>query len=344
MTHRRLLIGIFLAALGLMPTCARADDKTLNLFAWSEYVPQDVIDGFTRQTGIKVNYDTYASNEELVSKLRAGGTKYDLIQPSEYTVEALIRAGKLDPIDRGKILNFKNLLPEFTNMAFDPGNKFTIPWMAGTVGICVNTDKITEPVRGYKDVFQAKYSGRIVVVNDSRELVSWALASLGIGANDLSAENLAKAKPILAQWFKLIKKFDSDSPKTDLLIGNVDIGVVWSGEAALCWRENHHFIYVLPAEGAHQFVDSLAIPKNAPNKTAAEAFMDYILKPEVSKLISQKFPYTNPNAEARKLLSKDELDNPASYPKNLPHLDTFHDIGKRAAAVEELVTDLKNGS
>jgi spermidine/putrescine transport system substrate-binding protein len=323
---------------------ARADDKVLNLFAWSEYVPQEVIDGFTKETGIKVNYDTYASNEELISKLRAGGARYDLIQPSEYTCEALIKAGKLEPIDLAKIPNFKNLLPEYTNMAFDPGNKFTIPYMTGSVGICVNTEKITEPIHGFKDVFQPKYAGRIIVVNDSREMASWALATLGIGPNDMSAENLAKAKPILAGWMKLIKKYDSDSPKTDLLAGNVDIGVVWSGEAALCWKENHHFAYVLPAEGAHLFIDNLAIPKGAANAAGAMRFMDYILRPEVSKIISDKFPYTNPNGEARKLLSKDQLDNPASYPKNPPKLDIFHDIGRQASGVEEMVTDLKNGS
>src|SRR3954465_932848 len=122
---RRLILTFIM----LLSAVVRADDKTLNLFAWSEYVPQEVIDGFTKETGIKVNYDTYASNEELIAKLRAGGTKYDLIQPSEYTIEALIRAGKLEPIDREKLSNFKNLLPEFTNMAFDPANKYTIPWM-----------------------------------------------------------------------------------------------------------------------------------------------------------------------------------------------------------------------
>src|SRR4029078_3590210 len=119
---------------------------------------------------------------------------------------------------------------------------------------------------------------------------------------------------------------------------------VWSGEAAILWRENKKFKYVLPAEGAHHFVDSLAIPADAPHADAAMKFMNYILKPEVSKLISDKFPYTNPNLEARKLLSKEQLENPASYPQNPPKLDIFHDIGKQGAAVEEMVTDLKNGS
>jgi spermidine/putrescine-binding protein len=336
----RIIITLLVSS--LVACSLRADDKTLNLFAWSEYVSGEVIEGFTRETGIKVNYDAYASNEELISKLRAGGGRYDLIQPSEYTCEALIKAGKLAPLDHAKIPNLRNLLPEYTNLAFDPGNQFTVPWMTGTVGICVNTEKVKEPIRGYTDVLQPKYEGRIIVVNDSRELVSWALATVGIGPNDMSRENLDKAKPILSGWVKLIRKYDSDSPKTDLLAGNVDIGIVWSGEAAMCWRENPKFAYILPAEGAHMFVDNLAIPKNAANKDGAMAFMNYILRPEVSKLISDKFPYTNPNGEARKLLTKEQLNNPASYPKNPPKLDIFHDIGKQSSAVEQMVTELKN--
>jgi spermidine/putrescine transport system permease protein len=121
----------------------------------------------------------------------------------------------------------------------------------------------------------------------------------------------------------------------------VDLGVVWSGEAALLFVENPKFQYILPSEGAHQFLDSLAIPKDSPNPEGAMMFMNYILRPEVSKLISADFPYTNPNLEARKLLSPEELANPASYPKGDPKLEGFADIGDRAAAIDKLVTDLK---
>ena len=186
--------------------------------------------------------------------------------------------------------------------------------MAGSVGIVVNTEKVKDDIKGYKDVFQEKYKGRIVVLDDPREIVSWALATIGKGPNDVTPENLAKVKPILEQWLPLVKVYDSDSPKTALLNGDVDLGVVWSGEAALLYNEDPKFKYILPAEGAHQFIDSLAIPANAPNPEAAMAFMNYILRPEVSKLISADFPYTNPNLEARKLLSPEELKNPASYP------------------------------
>jgi len=138
-----------------------------------------------------------------------------------------------------------------------------------------------------------------------------------------------------------VKVFDSDSAKTALLNGDVDIGIVWSGEAAICWNENKKFHYVLPVEGAHMFVDSLCIPATAKNKAAAHQFMNYIMRPEVSKLISDKFPYTNPNLAARKLLSAEQLANPASYPAS-SKLETFRDIGAAAADIDKLVTDLKS--
>jgi spermidine/putrescine transport system substrate-binding protein len=323
------------------PTPTPTVGKELNLFAWSEYVPQSVIDSFSKETGIKVNYETYASNEEMLSKFLAGGTKYDLLMPSEYAVEALIKGKKLDTLDPAKLPNLKNLAPDMKNLAHDPDQRYTVPWMSGTVGIVVNTAKIKDPIKSFKDVFQDKYKGRIVVVNDNREMVSWAMSTLGIPVNDVTPENLAKVKPVLASWVKLVKVFDSDSPKTAFLGGDVDIGVIWSGEAALLYKQDKKYQFVLPAEGSHMAIDSLCIPVGAPNREGALMFMNYILKPDVSKQISEKFPYTNPNAEARKLLSAEDLANPASYPP-LDKLGTFRDIGKAASDIDKLVTDLKS--
>ncbi|MEO8602067.1 MAG: spermidine/putrescine ABC transporter substrate-binding protein [bacterium] len=335
-----------LAAAGLAAVlggCSKSSEppKEINLFAWSEYVPQTVIDGFTKETGIKVNYETYASNEEMLAKLMSGAQKYDLIQPSEYTIEALAKENQLKEIDWSKVPNFKNIGKQYKNMAHDPQQKYSVPWMVGTVGIVVNTEKVTDPITGYKDVFQDKYKGRIVVLDDPREIVSWALATLGKGPNDVTPETLAAVKPILEKWLPLVQVYDSDSPKTALLNGDVDLGIVWSGEAALLYNQNPKFKYVLPSEGAHMFVDSLAIPANAPNPEGAEAFMNYILRPEVSRLISADFPYTNPNVAARKLLAAEDQANPASYPPGNPKLDTFGDIGDRAVPIDKLVTDLK---
>ena len=321
---------------------ARAAEE-LNLFGWSEYVPQAVLDGFTKATGIKVNFETYSSNEELLAKLVAGGSNYDLVQPSDYTAEVMIRQKLLAPLDAARLPNLKNLDAAMRRQPHDPEGRFTVPYMSGTVGIVVNTEKVKTPVTGYRDFFQPRFKERIVVLNDSRELVTWALYSQGAPINTINAANLAKVKPVLAEWVKLVKVFDSDSPKTALLNGDVAVGVVWGGEGAILLNKNKKFRWIIPAEGSHMFIDSLAIPKAAKNVESAEEFMNFILRPEISKEISEEFPYLNPNLAARALMTKKELENPASFPtdEEMKKMQLFKDIGTQASEIEEIVTTLK---
>ena len=336
------LLSAAIAGAMLLAGCGKKDD-TLNLFVWTEYVPQAVLDKFTAETGIKVAMETYSSNEEMTQKLFAGGGNYDLIQPSEYTVEALIKDNYLQPLDHAKIPNLKNLAPEFREMPFDPGNKYSVPWLSGFVGITYNAETVPGPVVGYSDVFTANNAGRIVTLDDSRELVSWAMAASGLPINDVTDENLEKIKPMLRDWMSKIKVFDSDSPKTSLGNGDVDLGVVWSGEAAILFNENPKFQWVLPAEGFHMFVDNLAIPKTARHKELAEKFINFILRPDISRMVSADFPYYNPNAAARELLTEAERNNPASYPPGLDitKAQLFSDIGEQGSKVDELITTLK---
>jgi len=330
-----MLVSLFA---GAAPSAA----AELNLFAWSEYIPQSVLDGFTKETGIEVNYETYASNEEMLAKLLSGAAAYDLVQPSEYTVEAMIKEKMLLKLDHAKIPNLKNVGKEYWGQPHDPKLEYSVPYMQGTVGIVVNTEKVKEPITGYADVFQEKYKGRIVILDDALEIVTWALASQGLGPDQVTKANLEKVKPVLTKWLPLVKVYDSDSPKTALLNGDVDLGIVWSGEAAILLQEQpKRFKYVLPKEGAHMFIDNVAIPKGAENVDAAYKFIDYMLRPAVSREISKDFPYTNPNVEARKLLTPEERANQASYPTGNPKLETFRDIGPVAADVDKLITDLK---
>ena len=327
-------------ALGVSNVAQAAD---LNLFAWSEYVPQSVLDGFQKETGIKVNYEAYSSNEDMLAKLLSGAAKYDLVQPSEYVIEALIKAGKLQALDHAKIPNLKNLVPTYTQFAFDVGNKYSVPWMSGHVGIVYNKKKITDPITGFKDVFNGKYNKRLVILDDGREIVSWALATQGKDINVITPEALAGVRPMIAGWLKQVKIYDSDSPKDKLTNGDVDIGVVWSGEGAILLAQDADtWAWVLPVEGTHRFVDSLAIPVGAPNVEAAHKFIDYMLRPEVSVLISEEFPYTNPNAEARKLLPEAAQKNIASFPPDDAKLELYKDIGDAAKLIDELYTNVKS--
>ncbi|MCX6966000.1 MAG: spermidine/putrescine ABC transporter substrate-binding protein [Verrucomicrobia bacterium] len=331
------------AAAALVFTATAHAVEKLNIYCWSEYIPQDVIDDFAKETGIKVSVENYASNEEMLAKLGAGGGSFDIIQPSEYVVEALVNEKLLRPLDKKAIPNLKNIDSKFLNMSFDPGNKYSVPFMAGTVGIVVNTDLVKEDIKSFSDVFKPANKGKIVALDDAREIISWALLSKGIPVNDVSDKNLEKAKGVLSDWIPLIKVYDSDSPKTALLNGDVAIGVVWGGEGAILLNENKKFRWVIPAEGTHLFIDSLAIPKTAKNFANAEKFMNYILQPEVSKKISEAFPYLNPNMEAVKLLTEEQRNNSASFPtaKEISKMETFKDIGERGSVIEEIVTSLK---
>lgn len=349
--NRRRFITTTSAAVAAFSLPAQAAKKeTLNIFCWSEYIPQSVIDAFSKQTKIKVSVENYASNEEMMAKLQAGSAKFDLIQPSEYIVEELIKNGKLEELNLANIPNTKNLDPRFTKMPHDPEGKYSVTWMAGNVGIAVNRNKIKDPIKGYSDVFQDKHKKRIVVLDDNRELVAWALASLGLGINDITTENLEKAKGVLEKWIPLVKQFDSDSPKTALLNGDVDLGIIWNGEGAKILQEvkkakkrKLDFEYVLPAEGAHMFIDSLAIPKGAKNKDNAEKFINFVLEPKISVEIWEEFPYTLVNAEGMKLLTPEQLANVASFPPGDPKLETFKMIpAEMSVAIDKLVTDLKN--
>jgi spermidine/putrescine transport system substrate-binding protein len=334
--------SLALALVAAVALSAPAGADELNLFAWSEYIPQDVLDGFTEETGIEVNYETYASNEEMLAKLVSGAASYDVIQPSEYTIEALVKEKKLIPLDHTKLPNLKNIGKEYWGQPHDPKLEYSVPYMQGTVGIVVNTAKVKDPVAGYVDVFQPKYKGRIVVLDDALEIVTWALATEGLGPDAVTKPNLEKIRPTLAKWLPLVKVYDSDSPKTALLNGDVDLGIVWSGEAAILINEQPgKFAYFLPKEGGHMFIDNLAIPKGAEHVESAHKFINYIMRPDVSVKISKEFPYTNPNLEARKLLTDKERANPASYPPGNPKLATFRDIGPMAADVDKLFTDMK---
>lgn len=337
------LLGIFLS---LFNGCS--PKKELSIACWSEYLPQEILDEFSAQTGIPIRISTYSSNEELLKMLGRAQEQNlpppDLIQPSEHTVARLIKEGRLEPLPRSKIPNLKNLSPDFLNLPFDPHNKYSVPFMAGSVGIVYNSETIKKPISSYRDVFVEKNNKKIVALNDPREIASWVLFTEGIPINSLSDESLQQIRATLSQWLPLVKKFDSDSPKSSLLKGETQIGLLWSGEAAILLQTHPKFRWVVPKEGAHLYIDNFCIPKGARHKKEAEKFINFLLDPQISRKISATFPHTNPNLEARKLLSPEELNNPASYPsqEELARMETFEDLGTQTRwAIEDIVRSSK---
>lgn len=330
-------------AVTLLAGCGAKPDDTFRILWRRGYVPEQAIAKFAAETGVKTEIETYSTDKELDEKLSARNAAWDVIEAPDHVLQALAKAGRLHKLDHAEIPNIANVDPAFTGLPFDPGCKFSVPYLAGFIGIVYNAETVTAPVVGFSDVFADQHTGRIVVPGDARETVSWAFLAAGIPINDTTDANIATVAPLLANWIPKVAVFDDENPGKAIADGEADIGIVDSGKAAQLFASNPAFQWVLPAEGFRMFVRGLAIPKTAPHRDAAEAFMNFMLRAETGKMISDSFFCYNPNAAARKLLSEQQLDNPASYPVGIDvtKVEMFSDIGAQAGKIEEVAGGLK---
>ncbi|MFN8414291.1 MAG: spermidine/putrescine ABC transporter substrate-binding protein [Anaerolineales bacterium] len=325
--------------------------KQLNLFTWTEYVPQDIIDCFGLVYGVDVNVGTFSSNEELQEKLAAGkGTNaYDLVHPSDYMVEVLIRTGVLQKLDKSKLPNLKNLDQPLLK-TFGNTTDFIVPYQMGTDAIVYNSDTVKTPPTSWADLWNPEYKGRIVAVDDPRVMIGAALLVLGYDVNSTDEAQLEAAKQKLLELKPNIRVYDSDSPKTPLLAGDVDLGVVWNGEAFLAYRENPAMTYVFPKEGTINFYDGLGLPTDAPHPDLAYAWLNYMLQGDVFWLTLQDYPYTIPNKAALDYAKENQPEIYKAYiesPITNTPADIFakgfdvKDIGGFVSKYDEVWTEIK---
>jgi spermidine/putrescine transport system substrate-binding protein len=272
--------------------------KELNLFVWTEYIPQDMQECFEKVYSIKVNRDEYSANEEMYAKLSAGGTSYDLVQPTDYIVQPMIRNGLIQKLDHSKLPVLANFDPNYLNLSFDQGNEYTIPYQAGTDAIVYNADKVTTPPASWADLWKPEYAGKMVFLDDSRAVIGVTLLTLGYDINTKDPKQLDEAKAKLKELVPNVKLFDSDSPKTSLIAGDVDLGMTWTGEAFLAQQQVPSIKYVYPTEGAMLWQDNWAMPKDAPHQDAAYAWLNYTMQGDVFWMMLRDFPYTQPNRAA----------------------------------------------
>jgi len=277
---------------------ATLTSKELNLFVWTEYIPQDIIDCFEKVYNVKVNRDEYSANEEMYAKLSAGGSNYDLVQPTDYIIALMARNNLIQKLDKSKLTVMANFAPSYLNQKFDPNNEYTIPYEAGTDAIVVNTAKVTEVPKSWADLWKPEYAGKMVFLDDSRVTIGLTLLTLGYDVNSTDPAQLDEAKTKLAQLIPGIKLFDSDSPKTALIAGDVDLGMTWTFEALAAQQAVPSIQYVYPTEGAIVWQDNYAIPVAAPHLDAAYAWLNYTNQPDVFWLMLRDFAYTNPNQAA----------------------------------------------
>lgn len=318
-------------------------EEVLNFYNWSEYMPQAIIDSFEAETGIKINYATYSSNEEMFAKIINSPGSYDLIVSSDYMVDIMVKQNALEKIDFTGITNISNIGASYLNKSFDPGNLYTVPYMAGSAVLAVNTKLVDFPIEHYADLWNEALTDNIVTLDDQRALIGITLKKLGYSMNSTNPDELEQAKQELIKLKGNIKAFDSDSPKSLLISEEVAVGYVWNAEAVYAKRENPNIAIVMPEEGLYLWQDNFAIPKGAKNKANAEKFIEYLLRPEVSKLFSEEFPYTNPNQAAFPLLSDEVKNEPAIFPEESVYIngEFLQDVGETTKLYDEIWTVFK---
>lgn len=309
---RRILISMLLI-LVFISGCSTKEGKVVNVLNWSSYIPSEVLYDFEKEAGIKVNYSTYSSNEELLAKISSAkkGT-YDLIFPSDYMVQIMKDRQIIEKLDKSKLSNVVNLNTKYMNLEFDENNEYSIPFLVASTVISVNRSKVNKFINSYNDLLDPCFKNSIVLVDDQRIIIGMALLALGYDMNTVDQKALNKALDWLKELKPNIKGYDSDSPKNYLISEEATAAVIWNAEAALASEENSNIETVFPMEGFAISMDNFAIPSGARNKEAAYKFIDYILRPEVMKKIVESYPYKSVNIETDKILSDTYLNNPAS--------------------------------
>lgn len=337
-------IIILLLSLLLITGCSKDNKEKVNILNWSSYIPDEVIEDFEKETGIKVNYGTYSSNEELLAKISSAkkGT-YDLIFPSDYMIELMITRNMIEELDKSKLSNINNLNPKFLNLEYDNENKYSLPFLAASVLIAYNTDNIKEDIKSYNDLLRIKYKNNIVLIDDQRMIIGASLMAMGNSMNEVDDFKLDEAEKWLMRLKKNIKAYDSDSPKTFLISKEVDIGLLWNAEAAIARDENPSIKIVYPEEGFGISIDNYAIPVGAKHTDNAYKFIDYILKADVMKKIIESYPYKNINIATEELLDDNYLNNPAAnIPDDVFLSGTFvKNLGKYIIKYDKLWAQIK---
>ena len=342
------VLAMLLAACGT--SSSQQTSKVLNLYAWSDYIPQQMLVDFQTKYGITVNYDTYSSNEEMLAKIQAGASGYDLVVPSDYTIAIMVKQGMLEQLDRSKLSNFANIDNRFTNQYYDPGNKYTVPYQWGTTALVYDKTKVPFEPKSWSDLWDPQFKGHLVVLDDEREVTGMALQTLKYDKNSTDPTQLDQAKQKLLDLKPNILLFNSDDPESSLVTGETWAGLVYNGNASLAYKSDPNIVYICPTEGCGLWFDNLAVPKGAPHFDAAMLFLNFVLDAKESVLITKEFPYSNPNKAALDYLKTSDptvYDVYMGFSGTNPSADflkgavSVRDVGAATTLYDRLWTDFK---
>src|SRR5262245_19024904 len=278
-----------------------SEAKSLNFYNWTDYIAKTTLPNFQEQTGIKVTYDNYASNDELFATVSGGGANYDIIVPTDATLVKLKHGDLLEKLDLSLITNVKNLDPRFREAAYDPGNEYSIPWQWGTTGIGYDPTKVGSEVKDWDAMMLASIKNKCSYLDEARDAFAMALFALGKDPNTTNEDDLDDAEQYLIDLKKTIKAITSDY-QDPLRSGELILAQAYSGDIFQIQVDKPNIDYIIPTSGAFSWVDSMTVPKGAPHKVNAEKFMNYILEPEVGAALTNYVSYGSPNKAATPLI------------------------------------------
>lgn len=323
-------------------------DNQVIVYNWGEYLDPDAIEMFEEETGIDVVYEEYETNEIMYPKIQSGAIAYDVVCPSDYMIERMIENDLLAEINFDNIPNIEYIGDVYMEQSrqFDPDNKYSVPYLWGTVGILYNKTMVDEPIDSWAVLWDEKYKDNILMQDSVRDAFGVALKYLGYSLNSTDLDELTAAKKLLIEQKPLVQAYVVDQVR-DKMIGNeAAIGVIYSGEAIYTQLENPDLEYVIPKEGSNIWIDSLVIPKNAKHKENAEAFINFVCRPEIAKMNFDYITYSIPNEGGRALIEEPELrDSKIAFPDEdeLDRCETFKFLGDENDAIyNELWREVKS--
>ena len=319
--------------------------ESITVFNWYDYIDPAAIDLFTKETGIEVKYVNFTTNEEMYTKVEAGAGTYDVLFPSEYMIERMISKDMLAEIDTSKMPNFANVLDSLKNPSYDPGNKFSVPYMWGTLGILYNTEMVEGEITGWEALFDEKNAGNVIMMNSMRDTIGLALKHLGYSVNTRNEEELNAAKEILIaqKQAKIEAGYLLDETKDKMVGGEAAIGVVYSGDAQYAIEKNEKLKYVVPAEGSNIWVDGMVIPKTSKNIEAAQKFIDFMCRDDVAQMNFEYIYYCSPIKSVVENLSEEDAASDTINPSQeiVSRCEYFNDVSDCMSLYENVWMEVR---
>lgn len=321
---------LFSTSLIMKKTTGQASEK-LVIYNWGDYIDPELLTKFTAETGIQVQYETFDSNEAMYTKIKQGGTTYDLAMPSEYMISKMLEEDMLVKLDKSKIQGLEHIGQEFLGLSFDPENDYSIPYFWGTVGIVYNQTMVDQAPEHWEDLWREEYRNDILLVDGAREVMGFGLNSFGYSLNSKDKVELAVTAAKLNELTPNIKAIVGDELKGYMIQGDAAIGVTFSGEASEMLDGNEDLVYVVPSEGSNLWFDNIVIPKTAKHQKEAYAFINFMLVPENAAQNAEYIGYATPNTSAKALLPAEITEDKAFYPDptTIQNLEVYDNLGHK---------------